>query len=47
MTDMHILMLPQIGDGDHWPDFRRKATENYEFKDWAGVPMTGRPAMGS
>ncbi|HHT17421.1 MAG TPA: hypothetical protein GXZ77_06905 [Papillibacter sp.] len=41
MTDMHILMLPQIGDGDPiGPDFRRKATENYEFKDWFGVPMT-------
>jgi hypothetical protein len=41
MTDIHTLMIQDIAIGPQIAaDFRRKATEDYDFTDWFGVPMT-------
>ncbi|NLO46974.1 MAG: hypothetical protein GX111_01430 [Clostridiales bacterium] len=41
LTDMQTLMIQDIADGAQiGPDFKRRATEDYQFYDWFGVSWT-------
>ncbi len=40
MTDFHNLMFQDLAIGEQiGADFHRKATEDYDFTDWFGVPL--------
>lgn len=42
LTEFHNLMFQDLGVGEKQigVDFRKKATEDYQFTDWFGVPLT-------